>query len=217
MVTIAHLVKKAVTQNQYLLEAMSRDLVSFGNLASTLKSDIERELGKSVKDSAIVMALRRYADEIGKFSKHTENQKLHGEIIMRTNVMDINVVKSPSFSARIRDLYNVADVEHGDIFNIILGNNEASIITNEKYKDKLDKFLKGEKIISRQFDLVAVTIRFAGKDFLTTPGVIFSAVRRLAWEHINILEIVSTMTELTFIVHKKDSNRAYNLLAELVE
>jgi aspartokinase len=217
MVTIAHLVKKAVQENQFLLEAMSRDLVSFGNLASTLKADIEKELGKTVKDSAIVMALRRYADELGRFSQKTESQKLHGELIMRTNVMDLNVVKSPSFSARIKDLYNVVDVEHGDIFNIILGNNEASIITNEKYKDKLDKFLKGEKIISRQFELVAVTIRFTGKDFLTTPGVIFSAVRRLAWEHINVYEIVSTMTELTFIVHKKDSNRAYNLLQELVE
>lgn len=217
MVTVAHLVKKAVQQNQFLLEAMSRDLVSFGNLAASLKEDVEKELGKTVKDSAIVMALRRYADEIGDFSKQTESQKMHGEIIMRTNVMDVNVVKSPSFSVRIKDLYNGVDVEHGDIFNIILGNNEASIITNEKYKDKLDRFLKGERIISRQFELVAVTIRFAGKDFLTTPGVIFSAVRRLAWEHINILEIVSTMTELTFIVHKKDSNRAYNLLQELVE
>ena len=132
MVTIAHLVKKAVAGNQFMLEAMSRDLVSFGNLASSLKSDIEKELGKTVKESAIVMALRRYADEIGDFSKQSEKQKLSGEIIMRTNVMDVNVVKSPSFSAKIKELYNGVDVEHGDIFNIILGNNEASIITNEK-------------------------------------------------------------------------------------
>src|SRR3989338_3765713 len=149
MVTVAHLVKKAVQQNQFLLEAMSRDLVSFGNLAASLKEDVEKELGKTVKDSAIVMALRRYADEIGDFSKQTESQKMHCEIIMRTNVMDVNVVKSPSFSVRIKDLYNGVDVEHGDIFNIILGNNEASIITNEKYKDKLDRFLKGERIISK--------------------------------------------------------------------
>jgi aspartokinase len=64
--------------------------------------------------------------------------------------------------------------------------------------------------------LVALTIVFEGKNFLTTPGVIFTAIRRLAWEQINIYEIVSTMTELTFILGKKDSMKAYNALQEFV-
>ena len=37
-----------------------------------------------------------------------------------------------------------------------------------------------------------------------------------AWEKINIFEIVSTMTELTFILSKKDSMKAYNALQELM-
>ncbi len=216
MVTASHLVKKAVQQNQFLLEAMAKGLISYGNLAALLKQDIEKEMGKSVKDAAIVMALRRYAEELEGYDKKAAKSTLTGEIIMRTNIMDINVVKSPSFSAKIKDLYSVIDVEHGDIFNVILGNNEASIITNEKYKEKLSSFLKGEKIISRESDLVALSVRFHSKDFMTTPGVIFSAVRKLAWEHINIYEIVSTLTELTFIIHKKDSMRGYNLLQGVV-
>ena len=75
---------------------------------------------------------------------------------------------------------------------------------------------KGEKMLSKESDLVALTIIFDSKDFFNTPGVIFSAIRKLAWEQINIFEIISTMTELTFILSKKDSMKAYNALQEMV-
>ena len=59
MVTVSHLVKKYVSENTFLLEAMGKELISHGNLAEQLKPEIEQELGKKVKESAIVMALRR--------------------------------------------------------------------------------------------------------------------------------------------------------------
>ena len=64
---------------------------------------------------------------------------------------------------------------------------------------------------------MALTIVFASKEFISSPGVIFTAIRKLAWEGINIYEIVSTMTELTFILNKEDSMKAYNVLQELLE
>jgi len=130
--------------------------------------------------------------------------------------MDFNVVKSNNLLTKIKNLYSLIDFEKGEILNIILGNNEVSIITNEKCEKKLLDFLKGEKILNKEFDLVSLTISFHSSDFIETPGVIFTAIRKLAWNNINIFEIVSTMTELTFILKKKDSIKAYNVLYELV-
>ena len=217
MVTISHLVKKAVSGNSFLLEAMGKDLISYGSLAGQLKPEIEQELGKKIKDSAIVMALRRYAEELQSFDKKIKKFSFKGEIIMRTGMMDFNAIKSGSLLNKIKNLYELVDFERGNTLNIILGSNEVSIVANEKYKEKLSDFLKGEKIINREFDLVALTIIFENKDFFDTPGVIFTAIRRIAWEQINIYEIISTMTELTFILNKKDSIKAYNALQELVE
>ncbi|MAE42992.1 hypothetical protein CMO93_04420 [Candidatus Woesearchaeota archaeon] len=217
MVTVSHLVKKLVRENSFLLEAMSKELISYGNLAEQLKPEIEKELGKKVKESAIVMALRRYAGELGGFDKNIKKFKFRGEIIMRTNIMDFNVVKSQSLLDKIKNLYSIVNFDQGDTLNIILGNNEISIVVNEKYNEKLSNFLKGEKIINKEFDMVALTISFNSNNFLITPGVIFTAIRKLAWENINIYEIVSTMTELTFILSKKDSMKAYNMLNGLFE
>jgi len=215
MVTSSHLVKKYVSENPFLLEAMSKDLISYGNLAEQLKSDIEQELGKKVKESAIVMALRRYAEELQGFDKKIVKFKFSGEIIMRTNIMDFNIIKSNNLLNKIKNLYSLVDFEKGDTLNIILGSNEVSIVTNEKYKDKFSNFLKGEKILNKEFDLVALTIVFGSKDFFDTPGIIFTSTRKLAWEQINIYEIISTMTELSFILSKKDSMKAYNALQGL--
>ena len=216
MVTVSHLVKKIVSENTFLLEAMCKNLISYGNLAEQLKPEIERELQKEVKESAIIMALRRYEEELQDFDKKIKKFKFQGEIIVRTNIIDFNIVKSSNLLNKIKNLYSLVNFGKGDTLNIILGSNEVSIVTNEKYKDKLPNFLKGEKILNKEFDLVALTIVFEGKNFLTTPGVIFTAIRRLAWEQINIYEIVSTMTELTFILGKKDSMKAYNALQGLV-
>ena len=215
-VTVSHLVKKIVGENSFLMEAMGKELISYGNLAEQLKQDIEKELGKKVKEPAIIMALRRYADDLRDFDKKTRRFRFEGEILMRTNIMDFNIVKSNSLLNKIKNLYGLIDFERGDVLNIILGNNEVSIITNEKYKEKLSNFLKGEKIINKEFDVVSLTLSFRSKDFIYTPGVVFTAVRNLAWNNINILEIVSTMTELTFILKKKDSIKAYNILSSLV-
>jgi len=215
MVTVSHLVKKIVGENSFLLEAMSKELISHGNLAEQLKPEIEKELGKAVKESAIVMALRRYQEELKSFDKQIIKFEFKGEIVLKTNIMDFNIVKSPSLLSKIKNLYNLVDFERGDTLNIILGNNEVSIIANEKYKDKISNFLKGERILNKEFGLVALTISFTSKGFIHTPGVIFTAIRKLAWEQINIYEVVSTVNELTFILNNKDSMKAYNILCEL--
>jgi len=217
MVTASHLAKKAVRENPFLLEAMSKEIISHGNLAELLKPEIEKELGKKVKESAIVMALRRYSEELQSFDKSIKKFKFKGEIIMRTNIMDFNVVKSQKLLSKIKNLYNIPEFDRGDTLNIILGNNEIAIITNEKYKGKLLNFLKGEKILNKEFDLVALSISFASQDFFDTPGVIFTTIRKIAWENINIYEIISTLTELTFILNKKDSMKAYEVLQELFD
>jgi hypothetical protein len=217
MVTVSHLVKKTVNENSFLMEAMSRELISHSSLAEQLKPSIEKELVKKVKESAIVMALRRYEEELQGHDKKLKKFRFEGEIILKTNIVDFNVVKSSSLLTKIKNLYNLVDFEKGDTLNIILGNNEVAIIINEKYNKKILNFLKGEKIISKEADLVALTISFDSKSFFYTPGAVFAAVRKIAWEQINIYEIISTMTELTFILKKKDSMKAYDVLNRLFE
>ncbi|MDA3937846.1 MAG: hypothetical protein PF693_00860, partial [Spirochaetia bacterium] len=54
-------------------------------------------------------------------------------------------------------------------------------------------------------------------DFLHTPGIVAQVMHSFAWENINIFEIVSTMTELTFVIENKNSIRGYEVLHKYLE
>jgi len=216
MVTVSHIVKKIVNGQPFVEEGLANGIISIGSLAEQIQPKIEQELNKKIKIPAIVMALRRYADEISEHRKKLKAFDYSGELIIRTNICDFAFVKSPSLMTKLRTIHHLVNFERGDTLNVIIGNNEISIIINEKYMEKLIKFMHGEKIVNKEQGLAALTIIFKSENFTETPGVIFNIVRKLAWENINIYEIVSTMTELTFILNKKDSMKAYDVLQEVV-
>ena len=216
MATVSHIVKKIVSEQPFVEEGLANGIISAAGLAEQMLPQIEKELGKKVKQAAVVMAVRRHSDEIAEHRKKTKAFNYAGEIILKSNICDFTVVKSNIFLAKLKNIHNLVNFEKGDTLNVIVGNNQVSIIINEKYMQKLEKFLSGEKTLNKEKGLVSLTIIFTSDDFLHTPGIVFDIVRRLAWENINIYEIVSTMTELTFILHKKDSMKAYDVLQEMV-
>jgi aspartokinase len=215
MVTVSHLVQKIVEDKVFIQEPMSRGIISYGSLAEQIKPEIEEELGKKIKTHAVVMALRRYSEKIKK-----THQKIKfnytSEIIMKTDICDISVLRSPTLLNKLKKLYDIVNFETGDILNIIHGRYEVSIVTNERYREKTLKFLENEKIINLEKNLLSLTLTFP-KEFLYTPGVIFNVVRNVSWENINIYEIVSTNTELTFIINKKDAIKGYKALEKLIK
>ncbi len=215
MVTVSNVVQKLVDNKVFIQESIDRGIVSYAGLAKQLQPEVEEELERPVKRHAIEMALRRYSEQLKKKHK-TVSFDYSSDILMKTQICDISVLRSQPLINKLKNLYDVIDFERGNSLNIIQGSNEVSIVTNERYKDKFLNILKDEKVINTEENLVSLTLTFS-KDFLYTPGVIFNATRNISWENINIYEIVSTNTELTFIIHKKDAMKAYKSLEKLIQ
>lgn len=215
MVTISQVVQKLINQRVFVQEAIHKNIVSYGSLAAQLKPEIEAELNKEVKPHAIVMALRRYAESLREQHK-TISFDYSSEIILKTDICDISVLRSPTLFHALKDLYDIVNFEKGDILNIIHGRYEVSIVTNERYRENSLIFLQKENVLNVEKDLVSLTLTYS-KDFFYTPGVVFNVVRNIAWETINIFEIVTTNTELTLILAKKDAIRGYDALQKILQ
>jgi aspartokinase len=213
MVTISNIVSKLIDDKVYVQESMNKGIVSFSYLASQIQSDVEEELGRKVKKHAIEMALRRYTEQLKQ--KHKKIKfNYSSDIIMKTKICDIEILRSPSLLSKLKNLYDIIDFEKGDSLNIIQGTSEVSIVTNERYKEDFLSILKEEKVLNIEQNLISLTMTFS-KDFLYTPGVIFNVIRNISWENINIFEVVSTNTELTVIIHKDDAMKGYKALEKL--
>ncbi len=210
MVSVSHWVSKLLADEPFLQEALSRKIVNYGALAMELRPKIERELGSEIKVSAIAMALHRFAEK-QRLVRKVPGFSLHSEITLRTGLVDITLARSGMLINRIRQLFSRENLEHGDFFNIIWGTREVGVITDEKHLGEAKKVFAEERILNVEMDLVAISMTF-GKDFFYSPGAIARVTHELAWHHINLFEVISTMTEFTVLVKKKDTTRAFDVL-----
>lgn len=216
MVTTSHVVKKIINSTPKIQDAMIENIVNYANLAEKLKPKIEAELGKEVKKSTIRMALRRQAKKLEQKTQMNKKFKFETEIIMKTSLCDICIVKTPSSLDKIRKIYQLIDYNKGDTLNVIQGNYQITIVASQKHLEKIKEILNKENILNVENDLVSLTLELT-KDFLYTPGILSYITRKLSWENINIFENISTMTELIFIIEEKDTVRAYNALREIIK
>ncbi len=160
------------------------------------------------------MALRRNADKLEK-KLSLPSFKYSLETI-KTNLFYIVLEESPTLLSKIQELYPIIDFKKGGMLNIIQGNFEVGIVTNQKYKEDLLDLLHDEKILDSLDDLVSVSLTYP-MDFLHTPGIIYDISRFMAWENINIVDIIITKTELDLIISKEDLTRCYQTLGKYVE
>lgn len=216
MVTISHVVNKLVNEKIYLHEAMSKKIASYGSVARQLKPQIEKEMGKEVKNSAIITALRRYGDKINKKKDEVHFQSKYAEVNLKTHIIDINVLKTQDLFDKLKRFYDIIDFQRGDILHVIYGRTHVAIVTNERNKEKILNLLQHQKIKKIEEDQVALSFT-VGKKRIDKPGVLFKVTRALAWENVNITEIISVDFEITFIVDKKDATKGYNTLEKLIE
>ena len=215
MVTISHVVTKLVNERIYLHEAISKRIASFGSVAKRLKPEIEQELGREVEHTAIVTALRRYSDKINTKAKDVSFKSKYAEVNLKTHIFDINVLKTQDLFDKLKRFYDVVDFERGDILHVIYGRTHVAIVTNERYKEKILNLLQNQKIKKIEENLVALSFT-VGRQRIDKPGVIFKITRSLAWENINIIEIISVDLDVTFIIEKKDAVKGYNALEKLI-
>jgi len=215
VVTISNSVKDILSKQVFLQEAINRDIVSFNLLARHLRPDIEKELGKSVKHSAVVMALRRHAEKVERKKDHIKFNYFR-ETILKTDMCYIIIAESATSLSKVQNLYNEIEFKQGGIYNIVHGNYEIGIITNQRYKDILLELLHDEKVSHVVEDLAVISLTHT-QDFLFTPGVIYNVLRFVAWENINILSIILTPQELSLVIPRTDAMKCYSTLERLVK
>ncbi|MCX8163003.1 MAG: hypothetical protein N3D10_00410 [Candidatus Micrarchaeota archaeon] len=218
MPTISHLVENYIKNNLTLKKCLERDIISYHKLARYLKEPIEKELGKEVQQAALVMAISRVREKLGKKeSALKEKIELKNiEVGLKTKVFCIDLRKNESLVKKIEKIQQECSSQITDIFSITQSTHELTIVAQEKYYEKIMKILADEKKLNVEQDLSVIVLRF-GKEILYQPGFFDWVISYLSWEEINIYQIVSTLTELLIIVKEEDSPKAYSIIMKMLK
>ena len=213
MQTIQEAVGQILKSRPYLEESLQDKLINLTALANQMIPEVEKRLSKQVKTGALVMAIKRH--QSGKLPminiKATNLLKNLSNIIVRSNVSVLTYENSTSLPVNIAELSVDFSKRKGLFYTFSQGVFETTIIINNSAEPELKKKLEDENLLSSSFQLACITLYLPDEN-TEIPGYYYIILKKIAWEGINIVEVLSTTNEFSIILEDKDVDRAFSIL-----
>ena len=197
-------------------EAMTEDLINISALARKIKPEIEKATNKEIKEGAIVMAIKRMSPGI----YHKVDVKINnviggiGDFLVRSDLIDFTIENSETIQKSQANLIQFLQEDKDCFFTLCKGITETTYIMNAKYIDESRRFFANETIKAQNLNLSSITVKLPTTN-IETYGVYYYILKHLAWEGINIVQVVSTANEFTAIVHSNYIDDAFKILMQL--
>ncbi len=217
MKSVSSVVEELIKQKPYIEEALSQDLINISSLSRMLQADIEKELKKEVREGAIIMAIKRIHPvlQFELENKILQTVRLLGDITVRSNLVKYTFKNSPTMTVRQSRLLDHMGDEGKDIFyTFSQGVYETTIIISNVVENKVDNYFMSESLISKNTNLASITVRLPAEKS-GCSGLYYYIFKKVAWEGINLLEVVSTTNEFTLIVTQEDVDKAFSVIKKL--
>jgi aspartokinase len=177
---------------------------------------LEQELGKDVKQGAIVMALKRLSEDLDFRLNHRILKVLKnlGEITVRSSLTDYTFAVSDTILDKQADLISEINSYQDIFYTSSRGVNETNIVVSDVASHLVLKHFANERLFQKQDKLASITVKLP-KDNVSVPGVYYYIFQRLAWEGISINEVISTANEFTVLVSEEEVDLAFKVIKDL--
>jgi aspartokinase len=215
MIKVTDIVKDILTSSEEISVAHNRGLLNYSAFAEAIHQEVEEKAKKPVKKGTIVVALSRLARKSSPLESLTPEITID-DLTVKAPLIEFTLTKTDHTLNALRELHQSHSFANSEYMTVTQGLGEITIIATEELRRPMLELFRQEDIIAVIPNLVALTVTF-NKAYLSEPNLIYAILRSLAIKKINIIEIVSTYTELTFIVEKKDMQRAFMRLSEVYQ
>ena len=211
--TISRAVETFISRQPFLQEAIIDGIINYLGLARKIKIDIEQQVGHPVKEGSIVMALKRMAPTYYyPVNAGIKNfiQKL-GNLTVRSH---INVYTFKHSYSLIRHQKTLLDSVHENreiFFSYAQGTNESTLVISAAAHDLVMRIFRDEGMLNQKTNLASLSILLPIEN-TEISGIYYYIFKNLAWEDINIVEVISTTNEFTILVDEKDIDRSFSIL-----
>ena len=195
---------------------MTEGLINISSLARKLNPDIARITGKEVSDSAIIMAIKRMPPGTNqKIERRIKNFMADlGDLIVRSNLVKCTFNNYVGISQdQAKFLTQIKDVSD-NFYTVSRGVAETTLITNEQFKGDIMTIFNQSQLIAESSNLSSITMKLPPVNS-EISGVYYYLLKKLAWEGINLAEVISTTNEFTVVVDTKIVSKAFAVLMEL--
>lgn len=208
MIKVPDIVKDILVKDDVALEAFRIGILNVSAYADKIQQEVEKRTLKPVRKGTIGVALSRLQEDVKDTSPLVQSISIN-DLSFRSSLSILTYEKTADIQRKIAVL-NPFVLPLNDLFAVIDGQTEITIICSTKTQSVISKHLKEKEIVSKN-NLVAITAQLS-KELKQKPNILYTLLRPLAAKRISIIEIVSTSQEVSFIVEKNDMEEAVKAL-----
>lgn len=216
MKTISSVVEQYIKKKPFLQSALAQGIINLTSLSRIVKPEIEEELGKDIRNGAIVMALKRLSDDLEFRATHKIIKVLKniGEITVRSSLTDYTFLASDNILARQAKLLEEINTNQDVFYTSSRGVNEINIVISNVMDATVERLFAEEKCTQKAEELSSITVKLPAEN-VSVPGIYYFIFQRLAWEGIVLYEVISTTNEFTILVNDEQVDIAFKTIKDL--
>lgn len=212
MKTISDEIRQIILSQPYLEEALARGIINYSALAREIRPQIEKALFKDLSDSAVMMAIKRLAerlpDRLKPIEKHVRNMM---RMTVRSDLLEYTYPSNGKIMTSISMITSKIQNPAMEFFTFSLGSHEVTMIFSRNMKATVDQTIQANRpnVILEHLSTISINLP---EETVTTPGIHYAILKQLAWNRINVVEVVSTYTEFTIVLASIDIDKAFSIL-----
>ena len=216
MKTISSVVEEYIKKKPFLQSALAQGIINLTSLSRIVKPEIEEELGKDIRNGAIVMALKRLSDDLEFRATHKIIKVLKniGEITVRSSLTDYTFLASDTILVQQAKLLEAINQNQDVFYTSSRGVNEINIVISNIMDQTVEDMFKAEKCTQKAEELSSITVKLPSEN-VSVPGIYYFIFQRLAWEGIVLYEVISTTNEFTILVDDNQVDIAFKTIKDL--
>ncbi len=216
MKTISAVVEDYIKKKPFLQSALSQGIINLTSLSRIVKPEIQEELGKDVRNGAIVMALKRLSDDLEFRATHKIVKVLKniGEITVRSSLTDFTFLVSDTILSQQGKLLEEVESNQDVFYTSSRGVNEMNIVVSSSMDAIVEKLFQAERCTQKAQNLSSITVKLPAEN-VSVPGIYYFIFQRLAWEGIVLYEVISTTNEFTILVNDDQVDVAFRTIKDL--
>lgn len=215
MKTISSVVEHYIKSKPFLQTALAQGIINLTSLSRNIKPEIEAQLGKEVRNGAVVMALKRLSADLEFRATHKILKVLKdiGEITVRSSLTDYTFMISETILNKQAML--LREIDNKDVFyTSSRGVNETNIVVSNTMNAIVEDIFRAERMLQKVENLSSISVKLPAEN-VEVPGIYYFIFQRLAWEGIVLNEVISTTNEFTIIVSEDQIDKAFSVIKDL--
>jgi len=205
-------VEEYVLETPLVEQHLSLGLINLSALARHLRPRIRKALLRPVSEASIMMALKRLGPRVAARTRAPVTRTARpSDLTLRSNLVELTYHTSDTIREKHRRLLNRSDRVEDAFVTYTQGAAEVMLMVSAGLERAVLEIFEGERLVSKVRNLSALVIRLAPST-VQTPGVYYAILKRLAWQDLNVVDVVSTSTEFTIVVSNEVVDQAFSAL-----